>query len=53
MMRYRQWVYYCCVSTKAIQKNKRQLTLEQYVLTSLLVALALAADLVGKAITLM
>ena len=35
------------------QDNSRQLTLDNYVLTGLFVALALTTHLVGKAITLM
>ena len=50
---YQPRIYYHHVSARTIQEKKRQLTLNNYVLTSLFVALALTADLVGKAITLM
>ena len=53
MMRGRKWIYYHCVSARAIQDTKRLLTLNDYVLTHLFVVWALTADLVGKAITLM
>ena len=46
-------IYYQCLSDKTIRNNTKQLTLNQHIMACLLVALALATDLVSQPVTLM
>ena len=49
----RNWIYYQISVPSSPGKGNRQLTLDNYILTCLLVPLAAATDFVGETITFM
>jgi len=49
----RHWIYYHCFSARKINIKRKRLTLNNHILTGLLVPLTLATDCVSEGIALM